>query len=113
MKTVGFIGVGLMGSSMVRNLMKHGFSVRIYARHPEKVSEVTAEGAVLCPSIAECVRGCDAVITMPAPRDWICTYCCSQSRLVLPEAGSSICWAARSLTAILHPVSTSSILLRI
>ena len=64
MKTVGFIGVGLMGSSMVRNLMKHGFSVRIYARHPEKVSEVTAEGAVLCPSIAECVRGCDAVITM-------------------------------------------------
>ena len=29
MKTIGFIGVGIMGKSMVRNLMKAGFEVRI------------------------------------------------------------------------------------
>lgn len=29
MKTIGFIGVGIMGKPMVRNLMKHGFDVQI------------------------------------------------------------------------------------
>ena len=53
-----------MGKSMVRNLMKHGFVVRIYARHPEKVADVAAEGAELCDSIADYVRGSEAVITM-------------------------------------------------
>ena len=38
--------------------------VRIYARHPEKVADVAAEGAELCDSIADCVRGSEAVITM-------------------------------------------------
>ena len=29
MKNVAFIGVGVMGKSMVRNLMKHGFALSI------------------------------------------------------------------------------------
>lgn len=33
MKKIGFIGVGIMGRSMVRNLMKHGYELHIYARH--------------------------------------------------------------------------------
>ena len=33
MKKIGFIGVGIMGKSMVRNLMKAGFDLRIFARH--------------------------------------------------------------------------------
>ena len=46
MKRVGFIGVGIMGSSMVRNLMKDGYEVHIYARNKEKVEQVIADGAV-------------------------------------------------------------------
>lgn len=64
MKTIGFIGVGIMGKPMVRNLMKAGFSLHIYARTKEKVADVIAEGAVFYDSIATCVQGCDAVITM-------------------------------------------------
>ncbi|MDN5351248.1 MAG: 3-hydroxyisobutyrate dehydrogenase [Clostridiales bacterium] len=64
MKAIGFIGVGIMGKSMVRNLMKNGYHVSIYARHPEKVSDVVGEGAVLCESIAECAAGRDAVISI-------------------------------------------------
>ena len=30
MKKVGFIGIGIMGKSMVRNLMKAGFEVAVY-----------------------------------------------------------------------------------
>ena len=64
MKTIGFIGVGIMGKPMVRNLMKAGFSLHIYARTKEKVADVIAEGAAFYATIAECVQGCDAVITM-------------------------------------------------
>lgn len=64
MNKIGFIGVGIMGKSMVRNLMKAGFDLHIYARHPEKVSDVVEEGARFHGSIASCVEGCEAVITM-------------------------------------------------
>ena len=64
MKRVGFIGVGIMGSSMVRNLMKDGYEVHIYARNKEKVEQVIADGAVFHDTIAECVKGRDAVITI-------------------------------------------------
>lgn len=64
MKTIGFIGVGIMGKPMVRNLMKAGFSLHIYARTKSKVDDVIAEGAAYYPTIKECVQGCDAVITM-------------------------------------------------
>ena len=64
MKQIGFIGVGIMGKSMVRNLMKAGYELHIYARKPEKVEDVIQEGAIFHPSIAECVKGREAVITI-------------------------------------------------
>lgn len=64
MKSIGFIGVGIMGKSMVRNLIKAGFELHIFARHPEKVADVVSEGAVLHASIADCASQRDAVITM-------------------------------------------------
>lgn len=36
MRRISWIGVGIMGKAMVRNLMKAGYEVHIYARHPEK-----------------------------------------------------------------------------
>ena len=64
MKKIGFIGVGIMGKSMVRNLMKAGFELHIYARTKAKVEDVIAEGAVFHDSIGDCVKDCDAVITI-------------------------------------------------
>ena len=43
MKKIGFIGVGIMGKSMVRNLMKAGFELHIYARTRSKVEDVISE----------------------------------------------------------------------
>ena len=64
MQKIGWIGVGIMGKAMVRNLMKAGYEVHIYARHPEKVADVTAGGAVLHGTIGDCVRASKVVITM-------------------------------------------------
>lgn len=70
MKKVGFIGVGIMGKSMVRNLMKAGFEMHIYARTRTKAADIIEEGAVFHATIKECVKGCDAVITIVGfPKD--------------------------------------------
>ena len=40
MKKIGFIGVGIMGKSMVRNLMKAGYEVAVYNRTKSKAEDV-------------------------------------------------------------------------
>lgn len=70
MKRVGFIGIGVMGESMARHLIKKGYEVAVYTRTEEKAQRVIAEGATWCHSVAECAKGRDAVITMVGyPRD--------------------------------------------
>ncbi len=70
MKKIGFIGVGIMGKSMVRNLRKAGYEVAIYTRTKAKAEDVIAEGAVWCDTAAECAKGRDAVITIVGyPKD--------------------------------------------
>ena len=70
MKKIGFIGVGIMGKSMVRNLMKAGFELHIFARTKEKVEDVIGEGAIFHESIQSCVADVDAVITIVGfPKD--------------------------------------------
>ena len=64
LKRIGFIGVGVMGKGMVRNLMKAGFEVSVWARHPEKVQDVVCEGAHWCDTLAECAAAQDAVLTI-------------------------------------------------
>ena len=64
MERIAFIGVGIMGTGMVRNLMKAGYELHIFARRPEKVEAIVSEGAILHSSISECVSSVDAVITM-------------------------------------------------
>ena len=70
MKRIGFIGVGIMGKSMVRNLMKAGFEVAIYTRTKAKVEDVISEGAIWRDTVKECVKDREAVISIVGyPRD--------------------------------------------
>lgn len=70
MKKIGFIGVGIMGKSMVRNLMKAGFEVAIYTRTRSKVEDVIREGAIWRDTVKECAADRDVVITIVGyPKD--------------------------------------------
>ena len=71
MQTIGFIGTGIMGQGMIRNLMKAGYPVQIYNRTRSKAEALEREGAVWKDSAAQCAAGCGVVITIVAiPRTW-------------------------------------------
>lgn len=61
---IGFIGVGVMGNGMVKNLLSHGYEVNAYTRTRAKALEALEAGAEWRESAADCVRDADAVITM-------------------------------------------------
>lgn len=61
---IGFIGVGVMGNGMVKNLLSHGYEVNAYTRTRAKALEALDAGAEWRESAADCVRDADAVITM-------------------------------------------------
>jgi 3-hydroxyisobutyrate dehydrogenase/2-hydroxy-3-oxopropionate reductase len=64
MKKIGFIGIGIMGKSMVRNLMKAGYEVAVYSRTKSKAEDILSEGAIWCEDVKACSKGRDGVITI-------------------------------------------------
>ncbi|WP_438354133.1 NAD(P)-dependent oxidoreductase [Microbacterium sp. CJ88] len=67
--TVGFIGLGNMGSGMTRNLQKSGFPLVVTDIRREAAAELIAGGARWADTAAEVAAQSDLVITMlPTPR---------------------------------------------
>ena len=60
---VGFIGLGIMGRGMARNLLKAGFPVRVWNRTAARMDELAADGAQPSASPAELASQCDIIIT--------------------------------------------------
>ncbi len=60
---VGYIGLGLMGKSMARNILKAGFPLVVHNRSRQAVDELVAEGAIPASSPAEVTRQVDVVFT--------------------------------------------------
>lgn len=61
---IAFLGTGLMGGPMARNLLKAGFQVKAWNRTAEKAAPLAADGAVICLTAAEAVSGADIIILM-------------------------------------------------
>ena len=61
---IGFIGLGIMGKPMVRNILKAGYrEVLVWNRSPKSMEEVVADGAIAS-TPREIGETCDVVITM-------------------------------------------------
>jgi len=63
MLKVGYIGLGLMGKSMARNILKAGFPLVVHNRSRAAVAELVAEGAKEAFSPAEVAGQVDVVFT--------------------------------------------------
>ncbi len=61
---VGFIGLGLMGRPMAKNLLKAGFPLTVHSRSPAPVDNVVAHGAERADSPADVARRATRIITM-------------------------------------------------
>ncbi len=63
MTTVGYIGLGLMGKSIARNILKAGFPLVVFNRSRGAVDELVAEGAQAGLSPADVAARVDIVFT--------------------------------------------------
>jgi len=63
-ETIGFIGLGVMGKPMAKNLIKRGYSLIVHNRSRASVDELKAAGATPASSAADLARQSSVVITM-------------------------------------------------
>jgi len=61
---IGFIGIGLMGFPMAKNLLKSGYKLKAFNRSQDKAERLKEFGAELSTSIKDAVASSDVIITM-------------------------------------------------
>jgi 3-hydroxyisobutyrate dehydrogenase len=61
---IGFVGLGIMGKPMARNLLKAGYALTVYSRRREAVEALITEGAQGAYSLREVGERSTVVITM-------------------------------------------------
>ena len=105
-KTIAFIGLGIMGTPIAANLMKAGFELHVWARRREKAEPLLAAGAKLHGSAASAAHAADAVITMLGePKDVESVWLGPDGLIGAARAGaflSDMTTSSPSLAARLH-----------
>ncbi|MGC7518138.1 NAD(P)-binding domain-containing protein, partial [Pandoraea pneumonica] len=76
-----FLGLGTMGAPMARNLLKAGYSLRVWNRSRGPVDALAAEGATPTASPAQAALGVDVLIAMLADDDTSRTVLCDGGAL--------------------------------
>ena len=64
MKKIGFVGLGIMGKPMAKNLLKAGYELTVFDINQDAVNEVVAAGGVAAKTAKEVAAQSEAVITM-------------------------------------------------
>jgi len=64
MKNIGFIGIGLMGFPMAKNLLKAEYKLKAFNRSQDKAERLKEFGAEISTSIKDAVTNSDIIITM-------------------------------------------------
>ncbi len=62
--TIAFLGTGLMGAPMARNLLAAGFDVTVWNRSPEKAQALVQHGATVASSPRDAVKDAEIVIVI-------------------------------------------------
>lgn len=123
---IGFVGLGVMGNSMVSHLMEKGYQAHVYTRTKTKAADILQKGAVWQDSPAEVANRANVIITIVGyPADVEEVYFgpegilenCSQGNTVIdmttssPELAKKIAEEARlkGISALDAPVSGGDI----
>ncbi|MBQ7154365.1 MAG: NAD(P)-dependent oxidoreductase [Synergistaceae bacterium] len=110
MKRIAFIGAGKMGKPMIRNLVKLGFEVHVFARSIMKVYDIISNGAKYHSTINDCVKECEVVISIVGfPKDVEEVYFAPGGILDSAQEGSYVIdmtTTSPSLAKMLHEEGT-------
>jgi 3-hydroxyisobutyrate dehydrogenase-like beta-hydroxyacid dehydrogenase len=85
---IAFLGIGLMGFPMARNLLQAGFSVTAWNRAASKAEALEAFGGTVADSAKEAVRDADCVITMLSDGKAVADVLFAQGVAASMKAGS-------------------------
>lgn len=101
-ETIAFIGTGIMGKPMVRNLLRAGFAVQVWNRSAAKAADLAADGATLCDTAAQAASGAHVLICMLSDGPT-----CDQ--VLFGEGGAALALAAGSGVVVMSsiPVETA------
>ena len=88
--TVGFLGLGIMGTAMSRNCLKAGHDVMVWNRSPRPAEVLAAEGARVAATPAEAAAYGEVVIVM----------------LTGPEACQAVLFGPHGAAAVMRPGQT-------
>jgi len=67
---IGFIGLGIMGKPMVKNLLKSGYKVSFFARRKKVIDEISAIGGIYIKNISDLPKSCKVIIlNLPKSND--------------------------------------------
>jgi 3-hydroxyisobutyrate dehydrogenase len=81
-EAVGYVGLGIMGMGMARNLLKAGFPLSVWNRTASKAEALAAEGATARATPAEVAANSDIIV-----------ICVSDTPMALFMASSPVRWS--------------------
>ncbi len=87
---VGFIGLGIMGKPMSKNLIKAGHELVVYNRTQSKADELVSLGAVRGESPADVASQCSVIITMLPNSPHVREVCLGQNGIAEAAAPGTI-----------------------
>jgi len=102
LETVAFIGTGIMGKPMVRNLLQAGYPVQIWNRSAAKAAELATHGTKVFQSAAQAANGAKVLICMLSDGPT-----CDQ--VLFGEGGAALALAEGALLIVMSsiPVETA------
>lgn len=62
--TIGFIGLGSLGTPIAENILERTGQLYVYNRTASKAQPLLARGAIVCPSVKELASRCDIVFSV-------------------------------------------------
>lgn len=88
-RTISFIGTGIMGAAIAGHLLDAGYSLTVYNRTKEKAEPLLQRGAVWASSVEEAARRADVVFTMLGyPKDVEDVYLSTNGLLSVAHKGA-------------------------
>lgn len=87
---IGFIGLGIMGKPMSKNLLKAGYDLVVHNRSKASVKELEALGAASAESPADVAEQCDVIITMLPNSPQVREVCLGENGIIKKAKEGSI-----------------------